>query len=72
MANAAYTTPISTRPLPTNVRQHSTPQERQFKPMDVSFSHDLVELWPEKLTASPARTWPTLPTPPPFQRGLYR
>jgi hypothetical protein len=72
MANAAYTTPISTRPLPTNMRQHSTLQRRQFKPMDVPRNQDLVELCPEKFAAFPAPTWPTLPTPPPFQRGLYR
>jgi hypothetical protein len=36
MGNAAYTALISPRPLPTNMRQHGTPQGRQFEPMDVS------------------------------------
>jgi hypothetical protein len=36
MGNAAYIAPISLRPLPMNMRQHSTPKGRQFKPMDVS------------------------------------
>jgi hypothetical protein len=73
MANAAYLAPISTRPLPTNMRQHSTPQGRQFKPMDVSRNQDLVELWADMLTAAPPPPrWPTLPTSRLFQRGLYR
>jgi hypothetical protein len=49
-----------------------TPQGRQFKPTDVPRNQDLVELCPEKLAASPALSSPTLPTPPPFQPGLYR
>jgi hypothetical protein len=53
MANAAYTTPISTRPLPMNMRQHSTPQGRQFKPMDVPRNQDLVEIWLEMVATPP-------------------
>jgi hypothetical protein len=48
MDNAAYMVPISTRPLPTSMlRQHSTPQGHQFKPMDITCSRDMVELWVE-------------------------
>jgi hypothetical protein len=50
--------------------QHSTSQGRHFKPIDVTRNHDLVELWADML-ASPPR-WPTLPTSPTFDRGLYR
>jgi hypothetical protein len=44
IANAAYIAPISPLPLPTNMRQHSTPQGRQFKPMDIPRNQDLVQL----------------------------
>jgi hypothetical protein len=44
MANAAYTSLLLPRPLPTIMRQHSTPHGRQFKPMYVTRNHDLVEL----------------------------
>jgi hypothetical protein len=44
IANAAYIAPISPRPLPMNMHQHSTTQGRQFKPMDVPRNDDLVEL----------------------------
>jgi hypothetical protein len=49
MANAAYTSLLSRRPLPTIMRQDSTPQGRQFKPMDVARNQDLVEIWIEML-----------------------
>jgi hypothetical protein len=45
--NAAYSAPLSPRPLPTNMCQHSTPEApegRQFKAMDVPRNHDLVKL----------------------------
>lgn len=44
LANAASTSLLSPQPLQTNVRQHSTHQRRQFKPIDVSHNQDLVEL----------------------------
>jgi hypothetical protein len=59
--NAAYIAPISPRPLPTNMRQHSTPQGRQFEPMDVTRNQDLVELRVD--IAAPL---------PPLQTYLYR
>jgi hypothetical protein len=36
LANAAYTTLLSPRPLPTNVRQHSAPQGSPPEGMDVT------------------------------------
>jgi hypothetical protein len=62
--------PISPRPLPMNMRQHSTPQGHQFKCMDVPRNQDLVELQADMLAATPR--WATLPTSRPFHRGLYR
>jgi hypothetical protein len=47
-----------------NVRQHSTPRGRQFKPKNVTRNEDLVELWADLLAAS-------APTPP-LQTCLYR
>jgi hypothetical protein len=44
MANAAYISHIRPRPVPTNMRRHSTPHGRHFKPMDVPRNQDLVEL----------------------------
>jgi hypothetical protein len=35
------------------MRQHSKPQGRQSKPMYVTCSRDLVELWVEKLAPPP-------------------
>jgi hypothetical protein len=64
---------VSPRPVPTNMRQHSTPQGRQFKPMDVPRNDDLVELWVDIPAASlPPSRWSTLPTRPSFRGGLYR
>jgi hypothetical protein len=53
-----------------NMRQHSTPQERQFKPMDVTRNQNLVEIWiemlaPPQMAITPyiSRIWPRpLPT----------
>jgi hypothetical protein len=53
MDNAAYIVPISMRPLPTNMRQDSTHQRRQLKPMDDTRNQDLVEIWLEILAPSP-------------------
>jgi hypothetical protein len=73
MANAAYISTIQPQPQPTNMRQHSMPHGRHFKRMDVPRSQDLVELLADVLTAlPPPPRWLTLPTSPPFQRGLYR
>jgi hypothetical protein len=44
MAITPYISRIWPRPLPTIMRRDSTPQERQFKPMDVTRNQDLVEL----------------------------
>jgi hypothetical protein len=38
MASAAYTSLLLPRALPTNMRQRTTPQGRQFKPMYVQCS----------------------------------
>jgi hypothetical protein len=69
---AGQSYPHLPRPLPTNMRQHITPQGRQFKPMNITCSRDLVELWIEMLAARPlqmaitpyiSRIWPRpLPT----------
>jgi hypothetical protein len=59
IANAAYTAPISPRPLPMNMRQHSTPQGHQFKPMYVLRNQDLVEIWIDMLAAPPPPRWPS-------------
>jgi hypothetical protein len=53
MATTPYTSLLSPLPLPANMRQHTTPQGRQFKPMGVTFSRDLVELWIEMIAAPP-------------------
>jgi hypothetical protein len=54
MAITPYIFRIWSRPLPTIMRQDSTAQERQFKPMDVTRNQDLVELWIEMVAAPPA------------------
>jgi hypothetical protein len=53
LSNAAYTSLLSPRRLPTIMRWDSTPQERQFKHMDVTRNPDLVELWIEMVAALP-------------------
>jgi hypothetical protein len=53
MANTAYSSLLSPRPLATNMRQHITPQVHQFGPMDVTRNQDLVELWADKLAVLP-------------------
>jgi hypothetical protein len=53
MAIALYIFRIWPRPLPTILRRDSTPQGRQFKPMDVTGSRDLVEIWLEILAPPP-------------------
>jgi hypothetical protein len=50
VAITPYISRIWPRPLPTIMRRDSTPQERQFKPMDVTRSQDLVELWANMCT----------------------
>jgi hypothetical protein len=70
MTNATYTSLLSRWPLPTIVRGDSTPQERQFKPMDVLRNRYLVEIWlemvpPRQMASTPriSRIWPrTLPS----------
>jgi hypothetical protein len=53
MATTAYISRIWPRPLPTIMRRDSTPQGRQFYPMDVTCSRDLVEIWVEMIAAPP-------------------
>jgi hypothetical protein len=53
MAITPYISRIWPRPLPTIMRRDSTPQGRQFKPMDVTCSRDLVEIWVEMLAPPP-------------------
>jgi hypothetical protein len=55
LLNAAYTSLLSPRPLPTIMRRDSAPQKRQFKPMDVTRNQDLVEIWIEMLAPPPPR-----------------
>jgi hypothetical protein len=73
MAITLYISRIWPRPIPTIMRRDSPPQERQFKPMDVTRNQDLVEIWVEMVAAPPplkmaftpyiARIWPRpLPT----------
>jgi hypothetical protein len=45
------------------MRQNSTPQRRQFKPMEVLRNQDLMELWTGMLAV--------LPLPPDGQRCLH-
>jgi hypothetical protein len=45
MAITPYMFRIWPPPLPTIMRRDITPQERQFKPTDVTRDQDLVELW---------------------------
>jgi hypothetical protein len=71
MAMTPYISPIRLRPLPRNMRQHSTPQCRQFKPMDVLRSHNLAKLWADIALLPPLR-WPWHHKSPTFDRGLYR
>jgi hypothetical protein len=49
MANSASMFPIPPRPVPANMRQYTTPQGCQYKPMEVTCSRNLVELWVEML-----------------------
>jgi hypothetical protein len=44
---------LSLRPLQTNVRRHGTPQGLPFKPMDITCSRDLVEIWIGMIAAPP-------------------
>jgi hypothetical protein len=53
MVITPYISRIWSRPLPTNMRRDSTPQERQLGPMDVTCSRDLVEIWLEMVAAPP-------------------
>jgi hypothetical protein len=53
MATTPYISPIWPRPLPTIMRRHSTPKRRQFRPMDVTCSRDLAEIWVEMLAPPP-------------------
>jgi hypothetical protein len=53
MAIAPYISTIQPRPLPTNMRNHSALQGRQFKPIDVTRNQDLVELWVDMLAVPP-------------------
>jgi transposase len=69
-AKAAYIAPISPRPLPTNMRYHSTPQGRQLKSMDIPRNQDLLVLEADMLADTPR--WAMLPTSSPFHRGLWR
>jgi hypothetical protein len=71
VTSAAYISLLSPQPLPSIMRRDSTPQERQFKPMDVRRNRDLVELWIE-MFAPPPPSWPALPTSPSFHPSLYR
>jgi hypothetical protein len=52
MTYAAYIPHIRPWPLPTNKRQNSTPEGRQFELMDVTCNQDLVEVRIEMLVAS--------------------
>jgi hypothetical protein len=54
MAITPYISRIWPRPLPTIMRRVSTPQERQFRPMDVAWNQDLVEIWIDMLAAPPS------------------
>jgi hypothetical protein len=47
MAITPYISRIWPRTLPLIMRRDSTPQERQFKPMDVLRNRYLVEIWLE-------------------------
>jgi hypothetical protein len=72
LSDAAYTSLLSPQPSPTIMRRDSTPQERQFKPMDVTRNHDLVELWLEMVAASPPSRWPSHLISIASGPGLYR
>jgi hypothetical protein len=66
MTGAAYSSTILLRPVPTIMRRDSTPQEHQCRPMDVTGSRGLVEIWIEMLAPPPqmaitpdiSRVWP--------------
>jgi hypothetical protein len=70
MANTTYTCLLARWPLPTIMRQDSTPQERQFKPMDVACNQDLVKIWNEMLAPPPR--WPSHLISLASGPGLYR
>jgi hypothetical protein len=53
MANTTYTCLLARWPLPTIMCRDSSPQERQFTPMDVTCNQDLMELWVEMLVPPP-------------------
>jgi hypothetical protein len=70
MAITPYIARIWPRPLPSIMRRDSPPQERQFKPMDVTRNQDLVEIWVELVAAPPQ--WPSHFISLAYGPGLYR
>jgi hypothetical protein len=70
MTGAAYSSTILLRPVPTIMRRDSTPQEHQCRPMDVTGSRGLVEIWIEMLAPPPR--WPSHLISLASGPGLYR